>query len=505
MEWTRSSGILLHPTSLPGPYGIGDLGPPAYRWVEFLARAGQTLWQVLPLGPTGYADSPYAALSTFALNPMLISLDLLFDQRLLDPPDIDTLPWLSRDRVDYATTIAYKAPILRRAALRFDAEAVGRTRAAYDQFCRDNASWLDDYALYIAAKRYHADIAWPAWERGIALRDPQALDRWREKLRIEIIAHRALQYLAWAQWRALLDHAHQYGVRIVGDVPIFCAHDSADVWAHRDLFALDEEGQPTHIAGVPPDYFSATGQRWGNPLYRWDVMAERGYAWWIERTRAALRTVDIVRIDHFRGFIAYWEIPASEPTAVRGRWVPGPGEALFEALEAALGSVPILAEDLGVITPEVIALRERFNLPGMKILQFAFDEDALRASFGEYERNPFLPHNYTRHFVVYTGTHDNDTAVGWFTHADPEERAAALAYLGCNAHDLHWALIRAAMASVADMAIVPLQDVLGLGSHARMNLPGTIGANWTWRFTEDMLSEHLAARLAEMATLYERW
>jgi 4-alpha-glucanotransferase len=504
MEWTRSSGILLHPTSLPGGHGIGDLGRAAYRWVDFMAAARQTLWQVLPLGPTGYADSPYAALSTFALNPLLISLDRLVEQGWLDPQHLHGAPASSPHAVDYAAVIAFKTPLLQRAARRFAAHAAGEDRAAYDRFCRENAGWLDDYALFIAAKRHHADVAWPAWEKGIALRHPQALARWREALAAEIADHRILQYLARTQWQALVDYAHQRGIQIVGDVPIFCAHDSADVWAHRDLFTLDEWGQPTHISGVPPDYFSATGQRWGNPLYRWEVMAERGYAWWIARTRAALRTVDIVRIDHFRGFVAYWEIPASEPTAVRGRWVPGPGEALFEAIEAALGDVRILAEDLGVITPQVIALRERFHLPGMKILQFAFDEQALRASFGDYRRNPFLPHNYTRQFVVYTGTHDNDTAVGWFSHAAPEERASALAYLGCDTQPLHWALIRAALASVADLAIVPLQDVLGLGSEARMNLPGTIGANWTWRCTQGDLSDDTAARLAEMVALYER-
>jgi 4-alpha-glucanotransferase len=504
MQWTRSSGILLHPTSLPGRFGIGDLGPAAYRWIDFLAQSRQKIWQVLPLGPTGYADSPYAALSTFALNPLLISLERLVEEGLLAAEDLDGAHAFSPHAVDYGAVIAFKGPLLERAARRFAAHAAGEVRAAYDRFCQENARWLDDYALYIAAKRRHADVAWPAWERGIALRRPQALARWRETLAAEIAAHRILQYLAWTHWEAVVDYAHQCGIQIVGDIPIFCAHDSADVWAHRDLFTLDEHGHPTHISGVPPDYFSATGQRWGNPLYRWEVMAGRGYAWWIERTRAAMRTVDIVRIDHFRGFVAYWEIPASEPTAVRGRWVPGPGEALFEAVEGALGEVPILAEDLGVITPDVIALRERFNYPGMKILQFAFDEQALHASFGETTRNPFLPHNYTRQFVVYTGTHDNDTALGWFGHAAPEERAKALAYLGCDTGELHWALIRAAMASVADLAIVPLQDVLGLGSEARMNLPGTIGANWTWRCTEDALSGDVAARLAEMVTLYER-
>jgi len=509
MDWTRSSGILLHPTSLPGPYGIGDFGPAAYAWVDWLAQARQKLWQVLPLGPPGYADSPYASLSSFALNPLLISPQRLVEQGDLDAGDLAGTPAFPPARVDYGAVIAWKRPLLERAARHFLAHAPADRRAAYERFCAAHAAWLDEYVLFIALKRHHADVAWTDWPRDVALRRPVALARWRARLGGPIAIHRALQYLAYEQWGALKAYANARGVQVVGDVPIFCAHDSADVWTNRELFTLDEEGRPQFISGVPPDYFSETGQRWGNPLYRWDVMAERGYAWWIARMRAALETVDIVRIDHFRGFIAYWEIPADEPTAVRGRWVPGPKAAVFEALQRALGELPILAEDLGVITPEVIGLREQFDLPGMKILQFAFDEDALHASFGDYERNPFLPHNYTRQFVVYTGTHDNDTAVGWIEHAgrgrrDLDERERALAYLGCDGRDFHWTLIRAAMASVADLAIVPLQDVLGLGSEARMNLPGTVGGNWTWRCIEGAPTRALAARLADMVALYER-
>jgi len=504
MDWTRSSGILLHPTSLPGPYGIGDFGLSAYAWVDWLAQARQTLWQVLPLGPTGYADSPYAALSSFALNPLLISPQRLVEHGDLDIDDLAGIPAFPAGRVDYGAVIAWKQPLLERAARHFLAHASGERRDAYHRFCAEHAGWLDEYVLFIALKRYHDDVAWVEWPRDLALRNPEALDHWRTRLGEEIAVHRVLQYLAFDQWHALKGYANARGIQIVGDVPIFCAHDSADVWANRDLFTLGEHGQPLTISGVPPDYFSETGQRWGNPLYRWDVMAERGYAWWIARMRATLETVDIVRIDHFRGFIAYWEIPADEPTAVRGRWVPGPGAAVFEALQDALGELPILAEDLGVITPEVIGLRERFDLPGMKILQFAFDEAALHASFGEYSRNPFLPHNYTRQFVVYTGTHDNDTALGWIEHCASQERTQALAYLGCDGDDFAWTLIRAAMASVADLAIVPLQDVLGLGSEARMNLPGTTGDNWTWRYVEDALTGALAARLADTVALYER-
>ncbi len=505
MEWSRTSGILLHPTSLPGRFGIGDLGPAAYRWIDWLVEAKQGLWQVLPLGPTGFADSPYASLSTFALNPLLISPEALAAAGDLGPREIADPPAFPSGQVDYGAAIAYKTPLLERAARRFlDRPTSDPRRAAFDAFCQEQADWLKDLALFLAVKRHHGEQPWTAWPDGISLRRPEALVVWRERLADEIVVQCVLQFLAFEQWMALKGYANERGIQVVGDVPIFCAHDSADVWAHSDLFTLDDHGQPTTIAGVPPDYFSETGQRWGNPLYRWDVMADRGYAWWIARLRATLHTVDIVRIDHFRGFIAYWEIPAGEPTAIHGRWVPGPQAAVFEAIERELGDLPILAEDLGVITPEVIELRTRFNLPGMKILQFAFDESALRASFGDYTRNPFLPHNYTPNFCVYTGTHDNDTAAGWLANSDPRAAQKALSYLGCEAETFHWSLIRAAMASVADLAIVPLQDVLGLGSEARMNLPGTTGNNWTWRMEEGALEESLARRLAEMVVLYER-
>jgi 4-alpha-glucanotransferase len=495
----------LHPTSLPGRFGIGDFGPAAYRWIDWLVEARQGLWQVLPLGPTGFADSPYASLSTFALNPLLISLEILVTEGDLDAREIADPPTFPSEQVDYGAAIAYKTPLLERAARHFLSRSPSDPRrAAYDAFCQEQTDWLEDLALFLAVKGYHNEQPWTAWSEDIALRQPGSLAAWQERLADKIAVQRVLQFLAFEQWMALKGYANERGIQIVGDVPIFCAHDSADVWAHPDLFTLDAHGQPTTIAGVPPDYFSETGQRWGNPLYRWDAMAERGYAWWIARLRATLRTVDIVRIDHFRGFIAYWEIPASEPTAIRGRWVPGPQAAVFEAIERELGDLPILAEDLGVITPEVIELRTRFNLPGMKILQFAFDESALRASFGDYTRNPFLPHNYTPNFCVYTGTHDNDTAAGWLANSDPQAAQKALSYLGCDTEAFPWELIRAAMASVADLAIVPVQDVLGLGSEARMNLPGTTGNNWTWRMEKGVLVGTLAQRLAEMVMLYER-
>ena len=561
MNWTRTSGILLHPTSLPGGHGIGDLGQAAYRWIDFLVKSHQRLWQVLPLGPTGFADSPYACFSAFAGNPLLISLETLAQAGYLLSLDSVDMPAFPQHEVDYGTVIAYKTPLLHRAAERFLGDAPPEQRAAYHTFCVEHAHWLDDYALFMALKeRFHGAI-WYDWDADIALRRPEALGRWADQVAGRTAVHKVLQFWFFEQWLAVKAYANEHGIQIIGDVPIFVAGDSADVWAHPDLFCLDERGRPTLVSGVPPDYFSETGQRWGNPLYRWDVMAEQGYAWWIARTRAALRLLDIVRIDHFRGFVGYWEIPASEPTAVRGRWMPGPGAAFFEALESALGKLPIMAEDLGVITPEVIALRERFDLPGMKILQFAFDEDALRASFGERAssgeraspgerassgeraspgeratqedeaetwRNPFLPHNYTRDFVAYTGTHDNDTALGWLQHSTPAQRQKALDYLYSTCADVelpakaphqagatypaaaerpiefNWALICAAMASVADLAVVPLQDVLGLGSDSRMNLPGTVGTNWRWRSTPGAYTDQIANRLAKLVERYER-
>jgi 4-alpha-glucanotransferase len=504
MGGDRSSGILLHPTSLPGRFGIGDLGERAYQWIDFLARGGQKLWQILPLGPTGYADSPYACLSAFAGNPLLISLEKLVEAGDLTEADLTHIPPLPDHKVDYGAVISFKVPLLRKAAENFMTSAPADRRAAFERFCDENAAWLDDYALFAAAKAHFGGVIWNEWDADLAMRQPEAVARWGQALAASSQIVRVLQFMFTQQWGALKDYAHERGIQIVGDAPIFVAHDSADVWANPDLFTMDPRGHPTLVSGVPPDYFSETGQRWGNPLYRWELIAERGYAWWIARMQAVLGMVDIVRIDHFRGFVGYWEIPATEPTAVRGRWMPGPGAAIFEAIEKALGKLPIIAEDLGVITPEVIELRERFGFPGMKILQFAFDESALRASFGDYDRNPFLPHNYTRNFVVYTGTHDNDTALGWFNNSADQERQKAVAYLDCREREFHWALIRTAMASVADMAIVPLQDTLGLGSEGRMNLPGTVGSNWTWRCPPDAPLDEIAVRLANMVDLYER-
>ncbi len=501
MDFPRASGVLLHPTSLPGRFGIGDLGDAADQWIDVLAQSKQTIWQLLPLGPTGFADSPYACLSAFAGNPLLISLERLVESGELPAAALEHAPDFPSDRVDYGAVIEWKMPLLYRAAQNFIAAPARQN--AYRTFCADHAAWLDDFALFMALKNHFDQVIWYEWDADIALRKPEALARWRKKLAHEIAVHKVLEFFFFEQWLAIKARANRRNIRIAGDMPIFVAADSADVWANPHLFHLDQRGRPTLISGVPPDYFSETGQRWGNPLYRWEAMAERGYAWWVARAQAMLHLVDIIRIDHFRGFAAYWEIPASEPTAVKGRWVAGPGADLFETLENALGTLPIWAEDLGVITADVIGLRERFGFPGMKILQFAFDEKALRASFGDYDRNPFLPHNYTPDCVVYTGTHDNDTAMGWFEHCAAEERQSAIAYLGCNERTFNWSLIRAAMASVAQTAVIPLQDILGLGAAARMNRPGTSGANWQWRYTPTALNKNME-RLKSMTELYER-
>ncbi|RME41255.1 MAG: 4-alpha-glucanotransferase [Caldilineae bacterium] len=511
MDLIRSSGILLHPTSFPGPNGIGELGPAAFRFLDFLAEAKQSLWQILPLGPTGYGDSPYAAFSTFAGNPLLISLDALLEAGDLTPADLAGRPDFPLDAVDFGAVIRWKLPLLRRAARRFLSAADPSRKADFDAFCARHAHWLDDFALFMAVKevfdrRAQAEGVFGAmwsnyWDEDIALRRPEALARWRKEQAEAIAVQKVLQFYFFRQWEAVRRYANRRGIRIIGDIPIFVAPDSADVWANRPLFRLDGRGRPTVVAGVPPDYFSPTGQLWGNPLYNWPEIARRGYRWWIERIRATLEMVDIVRIDHFRGFEAYWEIPAAEETAVNGRWVEAPGMELFTAIERELGDLPIIAEDLGVITPGVIALRERFRFPGMKVLQFAFDRGesgALGAT------NPFLPHNYERRAVVYTGTHDNDTTLGWYRKRSEAEKDLVRRYLGRPDHDIVWEFIRLAMASVAAFAIIPFQDVLNLDSDARMNTPSTLGGNWAWRYRPEALSGWAAGRLREMVDLYGR-
>lgn len=495
MRIPRSSGILLHPTSLPGPHGIGDLGPGAYAFVDFLARAGQQLWQVMPLGPTGYGDSPYAALSAFAGNPLLISLDELVSAGLLDDAEVQSIRRDGGEPIDYGAVITAKLTLLRRAAERFGAGSARTWAADFDQFCHQAADWLDDYALFMALKAAHGGRPWVDWEPALARRDPAALAIARDRFAADVRFHQFTQYVFFRQWARLKQYANSRGIKLIGDLPIFVASDSADLWASPDLFYLDEHGRPTVVAGVPPDYFSATGQRWGNPLYRWERAFETDFAWWIKRFRSTLTLVDIVRLDHFRGFEACWEVPATEETAVHGRWVPGPGRKLFDRVTAALGELPIIVEDLGLITPEVVALREALGYPGMRVLQFAFGSDA---------RNPYLPHNYVPNTVVYTGTHDNDTTVGWFHTRPPHEREHVLRYVDSDGQEIHWDLIRLALASVADAAIVPLQDVLGLGSEARMNTPGVIGGNWRWRFRLEELTEAIVDRLADLTSLFGR-
>lgn len=495
----RASGILLHPSSLPGPWGIGDLGPMAYRFVNFLVAAGQSLWQVLPLGPTGYGDSPYQCFSAFAGNPLLISLDDIIEQGLLTIEEARAiLARLPTDRVDYGALIPAKQSLLRRSFERFQSGHGAHLRPDYQRFCETNAEWLTDYAQFMAIKESQGGVSWHDWRPDLRDRKPAALGQASHELATTIAYHQYLQFLFFRQWQSLKAYANQQGVLIIGDAPIFVADDSADVWANRDLFFVDEHGRPTVVAGVPPDYFSATGQRWGNPLYRWERMAATGYRWWVARMRQAFTLYDILRLDHFRGFEAYWEVPASAPTAVDGRWVAGPGADLFNVLQAELGTLPIIAEDLGLITPEVEALRQAFELPGMKVLQFAF---------GDNPANPYLPHNYTPNYVVYTGTHDNDTTIGWFATLDPATRAAVLTYLGRDEEtiDIAWDLMRLGMMSVANYAITPLQDVLRLGSEARMNIPGRLGGNWAWRFSAEALSTELADRLRQLTFIYRRF
>jgi 4-alpha-glucanotransferase len=504
----RQGGLLLHPTSLPGGHGVGDLGPEAERFVDFLAGAGQTLWQVLPLGPPGYGESPYQSFSAFAGNPLLVSLELLAEEGWLAAADLDGAPASPEAEVDFTAARAFKAPRLASAAASFAERARGAERQAYDAFRERSAQWLDDFALYAALKDAHGGVAWTEWDEDAAARRPAALEHWGRRLQAEVEARRVEQFFFFQQWESLRAHAHGQGVQLFGDIPIFVAHDSADVWAHPELFHLDERGRPAVVAGVPPDYFSATGQLWGNPLYRWDALARTGYDWWIRRFRAALELVDLVRLDHFRGFEASWEVPAGETTAVRGRWVKGPGAVFFQALQQALGDpLPIVAENLGVITPEVEALRRRFGFPGMAVLQFAFGSDS--------QANDFLPHNHTRDLVVYTGTHDNDTIVGWWSSAGAgdstrsegeveAERDFCRRYFASHGREIHWDFVRAAQASVAQRAVVPVQDLLGLGNGARMNLPGRAAGNWRWRLAPGQLGAEPARRLRDLTRLYGR-
>ncbi|MEB3196879.1 MAG: 4-alpha-glucanotransferase [Candidatus Sericytochromatia bacterium] len=494
MAHARYSGVLLHPTSLPGGHGIGDMGPSAYAFVDWLAQANQRLWQVLPLGPTGYGDSPYQSFSAFAGNPLLLDLDALVAAGWLSSVDLNDAP-ANGDAIDYGHVVWFKSERLKQAYAGFQAHASADQRAELQAFCRAEAAWLDEFALYQALKEAHGGACWNQWPAPLARREATALKKARAAHAPAIGYHQFVQWQFFTQWAALRAHAQHKGVRIVGDVPIFVAFDSADVWANPSLFHLDDNLAPTVVAGVPPDYFSETGQLWGNPLYRWDVLAKKRYSWWIARMRQALQLYDMVRLDHFRGFEAYWEVPAGEPTAVNGRWVRGPGAKLFAALRKALGDdLPVIAEDLGLITPEVEALRLAFDLPGMKILQFAFSGPG----------HAYLPHNYDHNCVAYTGTHDNDTVRGWFDSASEAERGFALRYLGTDGPGFPAAMVRAVLASPARIALVPAQDLLGLGSAARMNTPGLASANWAWRLFPDQLNGELAHWLGDLTYLYGR-
>jgi len=495
MNFKRSSGILLHPTSLAGDYGIGDIGPAARDWLDLLAKSGCSLWQVLPLGPTGYGDSPYQCFSAFAGNPYLISPQDLLEKDLLHPDDLKDLPTFPINKVDYSKVIYWKLNVLDRSYLRFEKQALPSNQKAYQEFQRIQKFWLEDFTLFMALKEAHGGAPWTKWEPELRDREDSALHKARKDFDYAIQRQTYRQFIFFEQWNRLKNYAHARDMQIIGDAPIFVAHDSSDVWVHREMFFLDDKGKPTVVAGVPPDYFSPTGQLWGNPLYNWKVHQTQGYEWWFKRMQAVFSLVDILRLDHFRGFAGYWEVPSNEKTAEKGRWVAGPGKHFFRALEKELGELPIIAEDLGVITPDVVEMRQTFNLPGMKILQFGFEGRA---------DDPFLPHNYPENCVVYTGTHDNDTVKGWYERVVPEAKDFYRRYLARNGSNVSWDFIRAVWSSVAMFAIAPMQDFLGLGNEARMNYPGNSAGNWNWRLHPEAFTTELVSRIREINGLYSR-
>ena len=506
MNFSRASGILLHPTSLPSKFGIGDLGDEAYRFVDFLAGAKQTYWQVLPLGPTGYGDSPYQCFSAFAGNTNLISPQRIVEDGFLTDEEINRKPDFQIGRVDFGKVYEWKNYILGLAYERFRLTTSVDLRGKFETFSQEQAAWLEDYALFRAVKKSQNQSSWQEWDAPLKLRDQKALAKAREDLREEIQAQKFQQWLFFRQWNELKNYCHSNAIKIVGDVPIFVALDSADVWCNPSQFKLNQDGSPKVVAGVPPDYFSKTGQLWGNPIYDWEQMRRDGFRWWIRRVKATLQTVDIVRVDHFRGFAASWEVPGGETTAQNGRWVSVPGEELFETLKNTLGDLPFWAEDLGVITPDVEKLRDGFDFPGMRILQFAFGGDT---------DSHDLPHNYIKNCVAYTGTHDNDTTVGWFNSKAgssstrdamqiKREREFCLNYLKSDGVEIHWDFIQTVWESVADTAIAPMQDLLGLGNEARMNLPASSSGNWYWQCKEGDFSDEIAERLKNLTEIYGR-
>ena len=493
----RSSGILFHPTSLPGKYGIGTLGKEAYAFIDFLKKSRQKLWQIFPLGPTGYGDSPYQSFSSFAGNPYLIDFDLLIEAHLLSEEDLrDVFFGDNEEYIDYGAIYNQKYPLLRKAYENFKSSDNHEMRENLEHFKRENASWLNDYSLYISLKNHFNGLPWNEWAHDIKNREHGAMEHYKNELADDIEYHNFIQFLFFKQWGDVKRYANENGIKIIGDIPIFVAADSSDAWANPEIFLFDEERKPVKVAGVPPDYFSATGQLWGNPLYNWQKLKETNYSWWVERERANLSTCDIIRIDHFRGFEAYWAVPYGDDTAINGQWEPGPGIDLFNAIKSQLGELPIIAEDLGLMTQGVIDLREATGFPGMKLLGFAFDSG---------EENDYLPHTYTKNCVVYTGTHDNDTLIGWFQKAKEEDRQFARDYLNSRSDDeIHWDAIRGAWSSVASMAISPVQDFLGLGSEARINTPGVAAGNWQWRLRHGVLTDELAERIAKLTRVYSR-
>ena len=506
MNFPRASGVLLHPTSLPSNYGIGDLGANAYKFVNFLEKSKQTYWQVLPLGPTGYGDSPYQCFSAFAGNSNMIAPELLVEDGFLTTDEINRKPDFPVGKVDFGKLYDWKNHILALAYQKFRQTTSVNLRGKFETFCQTEANWLEDYALFRAVKKSQDQKLWLEWDEPLRLRDDTALHFAKENLREDIQSQKFQQWLFYRQWSDLKNYANEKGIKIVGDVPIFISLDSSDVWCNPSQFKLDEQNRPLVVAGVPPDYFSATGQLWGNPIYNWDNMRQDGFKWWIDRVKATLKTVDIVRVDHFRGFAAAWEVPGGDKTAVNGKWVNVPGKELFDALKNAIGDLPFWAEDLGVITPDVEELRDGFGFPGMRILQFAFGGDA---------RNHDLPHNYINNCVAYTGTHDNDTTVGWFnsgvgagsTRDDSQVRREhdfCMNYLASNGTEIHWDFVRAVWSSVANSAVVPMQDLLGLGNEARINLPGSTQGNWYWQCKHGDFSDEIAERLKGLTEIYGR-
>jgi 4-alpha-glucanotransferase len=495
MKSNRMSGILLHPSSLPGPDGIGDIGPEAYEWVNFLVQSGCNLWQLLPLGPTGYGDSPYQCFSAFAGNPFLISSTLLIDEGLLLLEDLQDRPDFSTESVDFGPVIQWKLKLLDRAYNNFVQKQPEEITEKFQQFINQEKDWLFDFALFMAIKEVNGGLSWDYWDDGLRKRDRKALKNFQDENKTLIESHMFKQFLFFTQWTGLKNYANDQGIKIIGDIPIFISFDSSDAWSNPELFYFDEDFKPTVVAGVPPDYFSATGQLWGNPLYRWEVHKQDRYKWWLKRINSTLKLFDFIRLDHFRGFVNYWEVPAGNETAEIGQWLPGPGADFFEVMQNELGVLPIIAEDLGEISTDVYKLRDQFDLPGMKILQFAFSSDP---------EDPFLPHNYPVNCVAYTGTHDNDTVLGWYQSAPVEEKDFCRRYLARSGENISWDLIRAVWSSVAKITIAPLQDFLGLGTEARMNYPGRPSGNWSWRVLPHQINSELAQRINEINFLYSR-